>query len=72
MTPQKGIWTHTHDYHLQAPADHILELIYRGGVIARFSQTGVTTFNLHKAIKEALGQSDKTVPQRSRKQNERR
>ncbi len=34
--------------------DHVLELRKDGKVIARFSQTGVTIENIHKAAREAI------------------
>ena len=33
-------------YTLNEPDDHILELLFRGKVIARFSQTGIVVINI--------------------------
>lgn len=39
---------------LEEPDDHILELRHHGEVIARFSQTGVTTENILKVAWQAI------------------
>lgn len=39
-------------YTLNEPDDHVLELIYQGKVVARFSQTGVTIDNVLAVVKE--------------------
>ena len=39
-------------YSLREPDDHILELLYKGAVIAFFGQAGATTENIIKAIED--------------------
>jgi len=37
---------------LNEPDDHILNLLYHGEVVARFSQTGVTLHNILEEVQE--------------------
>lgn len=39
-------------YTLNEPDDHLLELLYRGKVVATFSQEVVSTFNILKAVSD--------------------
>ena len=41
-------------FSLQEPDDHILELLYHGNVIARFSQTGIEIDNILKEVREEI------------------